>query len=573
MEEKPYLPPLTAAELTSLEAWWRGTGGDLEPDPCESAPVDERSRARKLLAAVVDAQRSVARAEAVMTEALAALVALYRGPRTGDEVADGEELLAAVEEVADEVAPALRWTAVAAASRVSQAVRLVEDLPATLAALACGDLDAARVRVVVDGTAVLSAEDARMVDAELCGSQGRASTLTTGKLRAEVARQVHAVDAAALARRARRATADRRVTSMPLPDGMAQVCASGPAPALRELYDRLTVEALAVKRDSTSTDPYADPAVDGEEDQRGLDAIRFDLLTGATTATSTGTSTGTSTSTGPGPGPGTSTNAGTTVLVALPTLLGADDAPAELSGYGPVPAWLARLAATDSRLRRVLTDPFTGQLTAIDGHTYPAGWLTPGSREPAPGGVRRGSGAVMARAGNSPPAVHAPPLPPPQPCAPVRLEDCPVHLGGGGSYEIPTHTARFVRARTPRCTAPGCRVPAARCDLDHVVRHPDGPTCPCNLTPLCRRHHRMKHRSTSWRRWRVHRCEAGHLHWTSPLGHEHVVVPEPLLPAHSSTPPSDLEPLRYPPDPTPRSSGVSHSLRPDPDTTGPPTSG
>ena len=99
----PYLPPLTAAELTSLEAWWRGAGGDAEPDPCgELLLVDERARAQRLLAAVVAAQRSVARAEAATTEALAALVALYRGPGTGDDLADGEELLAAVEEVAAE---------------------------------------------------------------------------------------------------------------------------------------------------------------------------------------------------------------------------------------------------------------------------------------------------------------------------------------------------------------------------------------------------------------------------------------------------------------------------------------
>ena len=557
----PYLPPLTAAELTSLEAWWRDAGGDLEPDPCgdDPAPVDERGRAQQLLTHVVTSQRRVARAEAEIAQALSALVALYRGPGTGDEVADSEALLEAVEEVAEEVAPALRWTPVTAAGRVSQAVRLVEDLPATLAALACGDLDAARVRVVVDGTVTLSAEDARTVDAELCGPQGRASALTTGRLRAEVGRRVHAVDAAALARRARRATADRRVTFMPLLDGMAQVCAVGPAPALRDLYDRLTVEALAVKRDPGSIDPCADATVDGESDRRGLDAIRFDLLTSSPTGT------------------GTSTNAGTTVLVALPTLLGADDAPAELSGYGPVPAWLARRAAADARLRRVLVDPFTGQLTAIDGHTYPAGWLTPGSRGPAPGGVRDGTDGVLARTTNGPPADHAPPPDSAEPpsCDPVRLENCPVHLSGGGPYEIPTHTARLVRARTPRCTGAGCRVPAARCDLDHVVRHPDGPTCPCNLTPLCRRHHRMKHRSASWRRWRVHRCEDGHLHWTSPLGHHHVVIPEPLLPQpiDRDADQGDLESLRYPPDATARRSPARSPRGPAAEAPGPATRG
>jgi len=351
---------------------------------------------------------------------------------------------------------------------------------------------------------------------------------------------------------------------------------------LRETYDRLTVQALAVSRDPASADPHADPAVDGEVDRRGVDAIRFDVFTATAPPSATG-------------GPGSS---GTTVLVALSTLLGADDRPGELSGYGPVPAWMARRAAADARLRRVLTDPLTGQLVAIDGHTYPAGWLTPqaapsgssGSSSGAAEVVRRtippGPTAALACVSTRPPAVHAPPpasppAPPPPtagtgaadppacaptdppPCVPVRGGDCPVQAAGASPYAIPAHTARLVRARTPRCTAPGCRVPAARCDLDHVVRHPQGPTCACNLSPLCRRHHRMKHRATSWRRWQVHRCEAGHVHWTSPLGRQHVVAPEPLLPPHDPSagapPPEPPEPLRYPPDlpprsPTPRSS-------------------
>jgi hypothetical protein len=42
------------------------------------------------------------------------------------------------------------------------------------------------------------------------------------------------------------------------------------------------------------------------------------------------------------------------------------------------------------------------------------------------------------------------------------------------------------------CQAPGCRVPARRCDQDHRVPWPHGPTAADNLGPLCRRHHTMK---------------------------------------------------------------------------------
>jgi hypothetical protein len=51
------------------------------------------------------------------------------------------------------------------------------------------------------------------------------------------------------------------------------------------------------------------------------------------------------------------------------------------------------------------------------------------------------------------------------------------------------------------CQGPGCMVPAKRCDYDHRIPFPEGPTTGDNLGPLCRRHHGYK----------------GHglLHWTT----------------------------------------------------------
>jgi hypothetical protein len=84
---------------------------------------------------------------------------------------------------------------------------------------------------------------------------------------------------------------------------------------------------------------------------------------------------------------------------------------------------------------------------------------------------------------------------------------------------------RFVRLRDRHCTAPGCRRSAWNCDLDHARRHPDGPTCPCNLHPLCRRHHRMKHETPT----RVERRPDGTTVWTYPTGHVYVVPPTRVL--------------------------------------------
>ena len=42
------------------------------------------------------------------------------------------------------------------------------------------------------------------------------------------------------------------------------------------------------------------------------------------------------------------------------------------------------------------------------------------------------------------------------------------------------------------CQAPGCQVPAERCDIDHRQPLPEGRTTGDNLGPLCRRHHTYK---------------------------------------------------------------------------------
>ena len=51
------------------------------------------------------------------------------------------------------------------------------------------------------------------------------------------------------------------------------------------------------------------------------------------------------------------------------------------------------------------------------------------------------------------------------------------------AYTPTVEIADFVRARDPVCTFPGCAVPASRCDLDHTIPHPRGPTSVQNLDP------------------------------------------------------------------------------------------
>ncbi|AIY19036.1 HNH endonuclease signature motif containing protein [Pimelobacter simplex] len=83
------------------------------------------------------------------------------------------------------------------------------------------------------------------------------------------------------------------------------------------------------------------------------------------------------------------------------------------------------------------------------------------------------------------------------------------------AYEIPNRHRQAVELRDHTCRFPYCTRAAMRCDLDHAQPHNrGGPTCPCNLVPLCRRHHRAKTHST----WRYQVTKIGTYLWRSPSG-------------------------------------------------------
>lgn len=66
------------------------------------------------------------------------------------------------------------------------------------------------------------------------------------------------------------------------------------------------------------------------------------------------------------------------------------------------------------------------------------------------------------------------------------------------SYRIPTDLRRWLELTRPVCAFPGCLRNAAEADADHIRDWAlDGATSDDNLQPLCKKHHRMKHR-TGW---------------------------------------------------------------------------
>jgi hypothetical protein len=112
----------------------------------------------------------------------------------------------------------------------------------------------------------------------------------------------------------------------------------------------------------------------------------------------------------------------------LPSLLGFAENPAELIGYGPIPAALVRDRAPDADWLRLIADPVTGYLLDY--------------------------GSVVYR-------------------PPAELKD-------------------YLIARDRRCRFPGCNTRATVCDIDHNIPAPRGDTSSKNCCCLCHRHHQLK---------------------------------------------------------------------------------
>jgi hypothetical protein len=65
-------------------------------------------------------------------------------------------------------------------------------------------------------------------------------------------------------------------------------------------------------------------------------------------------------------------------------------------------------------------------------------------------------------------------------------------LDYGRRVYLPPPLLRFIHARDGQCTAPYCQRPATRCQNDHRVPFPEGPSNTANCGLLCDRHHPLK---------------------------------------------------------------------------------
>ena len=350
----------------------------------------------------------------------------------GSTPTESENMWEGVDEAErEDVATALRLSANTAQSRIDVARVLTNHLPATCQALATGDISPSHATLIARETSEaikrgISTED-------LIHIENKALAHAEFHTPAQVGRKIRTLIAQcspeAFEETVAIARDTRNVRMYPESDGMATVIALLPAEdaqtvmlAINSLIESQSRSTLirSSHNSSCSNQPMDGLNKDSLADARSMDMKRADAL-----ATICGDLLARlEADHQPHRRPVT-----INITMDLPTALGLSENPAELVGYGPIPASIARSLSADGKWRRFITDPVTGNLLDYGRETYV----------------------------------------PPQP-----LVD-------------------FLTARDRICRFPGCSQPARVTDLDHAVPWEEGGhTSPENLGLLCRRHHRMK---------------------------------------------------------------------------------
>lgn len=426
----------------------------------------------------------------------------------------------------DQIRMRLAITGTAAGIMETRARELAEH-PEVHTALLAGWIDVGKAHVFTDTTTTLPGAQARAIHRMLLPL---AADLTTSQLRKKLTAASLAIDPDLATQRHKKAKDTRTVSLTPARDGMAWLSIFLPAPAAMTAFTAI---------DQLTADPSPD-------DARTIGARRADAFTKVFTDILT-------TATTPG-GCTLPTRQGTRphlmVTVAASTLAGNDNALADLAGYGPITADMARdIANQDANFTTIITNDegtYTGQHPGPPHQTNPADQADQADQA----GQDQGDQGEQPTGQPDPADQHSNSE---GPRARVRLSvhnarylielinasgaKNPVaylrHLGliAADSYTPSAQLRRHLIARDRTCRFPGCQVPGWNCQIDHIQPFTtDLPswaqTIETNLHLLCRRHHQLKTAKT----WQVWRDQHGTTHWISPWGFHRTRPPEATTP-------------------------------------------
>lgn len=388
----------------------------------------------------------------------------------------------------EEIAGVLTISSPAAGGLVEQS-RRVCSLPMVFGALSVGAVSWQHAKIVADETEGLTPAGAAGLVAHFfdpaAPTPARGAVpgeLVPSRFRAKVRSWRERHHPETLEKRHAKGAADRRMDYTPDRDGMAWLSLYLPGDTASAIWNRTTATARGLQN---PTEP------------RTLTQLRPDiaasLLLGAgslaggadTTHADAGHGNPAGEAAGSTGGLGKVPTPRADVLVTVPVfaLLGLTDEPAELDGYGPIPASLARelVGGGADSFHRVLVDPRDG--------------------------------------------------------APLEF--------GRTRYRLTGTVKQWLRIRDRKCSFPGCSNHTPDNDTDHLTAwHHGGATDVSNLAQLCPKHHRLKHHS-HWTPDPATPDEPPG--WTSPTGRHYTPehpTPEPthwppgILPANSAAPPA-----------------------------------
>ena len=385
-------------------------------------------------------ERQTAWLQAIMQRAIVAVAG--NDSSSTDKIWDGVD-----EAEREDIATALRLSPNTAQLRIDVARTLVNHLPNTCSALAMGEISASHATVIAKETAAAIRDG--LSEFAIYQIEEKALSFaefhTPGQVANKVRTTIAQLAPAEFEEVVDRARETRRVSCYNDADGMATVVAILPAQDAQIVMK--SIEAYILKMNAKDeresgeirSSVEVNGAASGSEFNGAASGARANLRTetnswsllsadnkraDALTAILSAALSDSLETVKPHRRPVT-----VNVTIDLPTLMGLAQNPGQLSGYGAIPASVARELASDATWKRFITDPQTGNLLDY----------------------------------------------------------------GREKYEPPQALVDFLLARDRTCRFPGCRQPATRSDIDHAHSWDSGgETNIENLGLLCRRHHRLK---------------------------------------------------------------------------------
>jgi Domain of unknown function (DUF222) len=381
---------------------------------------------------------------------------------------------------ADGIGAAL-GTSFTAGQQLIDAAYFIADVPRAASMLSAGAIDVPRLKVMVRELAPVgyqTADDQQFVVQMVQDS----AELTPRKLESRLRTAVMGRIPNGESETHRREVKNRSIWINRKQAGMASLCAYLTADEAQLAYQTLNAHAWRIHDDSLRAGAACETADGKSFDNFRADAfmqvmrdLQMDLLTRKPCETgslcrtaSAGRASTAVEDAEPGPkSRGARMMDPARVMLHLymqaSTLAGLDHQPATLLGYGPIEADQARRLAENAALTRILTDPFSGEIKAID----------------------------------------------------------------LASYRVPKVLRMAVQARDRSCAFPACDVPAFDAQIDHIDPHPfarrleralaTGRTTFSNLQSLCLRHHFLKTHGG----WMIQSTSGARLEWISPTGHSY----------------------------------------------------